>query len=432
MPLDVHFLTSSSGLPTVDPVGAITHLESLTAAKEPKGAVIKLYLKNFNLFNDTFGYAYGSLLLEQVYAFLSTLADGCVHRYGGVEFLILLDGASDRQAAQITKRIQARFESTWCIQEMVCICLVSMGLVFYSQEMHNVPDLIKRVEYATSEASRKGDPHVLTIFDYELQQAVRRRQRISQLIGKALQEHQVEIRYRPTFCVEKGIFTRADCYLRMVSPELGIVSAAELIPVAEDSGQICAINRYAIRAVCCQIRRLLKEKIGFESISMPVSPMQLLQEHFVEDMAEILREYRIPQGYFSIELAESAMINSIGRISMIMQELSAIGVEIVLNDFGTGYFGIHNILDFPVDVVKLDRLFVWQLETNPRSGHLIEGLIHIAHNLGLKLIAEGVETGNQVALLMAYGCRYEQGFYYSATVEPDALSTLLGKKPKAL
>jgi EAL domain-containing protein (putative c-di-GMP-specific phosphodiesterase class I) len=118
-------------------------------------------------------------------------------------------------------------------------------------------------------------------------------------------------------------------------------------------------------------------------------------------------------------------------VSEVLQKLSALGIELVLNDFGTGYSGINNILDLPVQALKLERMFVWQLETNPRSGALIEGLIQIAQNLGLNLIAEGVETENQVTLLKKYGCKLEQGFYYSATVASERLCEVLGRGREA-
>ncbi len=216
--------------------------------------------------------------------------------------------------------------------------------------------------------------------------------------------------------------------MRVFVKGVGLVGSAEFIPIAEDSGQIRAIQYYALEHVCSTIAELLAAGKEFESIALPVSPVLFLQEDFLDEVRRLKEQYHIPDGKLALEIRESVLTTAYLNINIVMQVLSDMGVELILNDFGSGYSGISSILELPVNVLKLERMFVWQLETNPRAGVVIDGLIHIAKNLGLKLIAEGVETENQIQKLASFGCEYEQGFYYAPTVEKSLLMQIFGSE----
>lgn len=416
-----------SGLEKPTPERLIEELEQILEMPRPKGAVVKVYLENFRQFNDTFGFQYGEKLLGEIHEFLKTIPNGRVFRFGGVEFVLLLDGAGYGPVERAYTAVQERFESPWHLDGMDYMCSTSIGVVLYPGEAATVDQVVKGLEYAVAEAAAQGQ-NAVAMYDGKAREKVARRQRVAKLLDDALKNGGLDVRYRPTFNLEEKAFSRAECYLRIVASEMDVIGAAELLPVAEDSGLICQVNRFAIRKACEEIKALVQKNVPFESLAVLISPVQFLQEHFLDEMQEMLDEYGIPPKKLAFELSESVLVNSLNRVRVVMQELSEMGIEFVLNEFGTGYSGINNILDLPVDVVKLERMFVWQLETNPRSGCLIDGLIRIAHGLGLKLIAEGVETQNQVDRLAEYGCRYEQGFYYSATVEGSELQEILGKK----
>lgn len=418
--------SSGDGLDSPNSALCAEELTKILAEKKAHGAILKLYLENFKLFNDTFGRDYAEMFLRQVISFLRGIENTRVFRSAGVEFVLILEQQNFMRANDVAQIIREKFERAWRIGDMDYMCAVSLGLVFYPDFADTAEELLKSLDYAVSEASQKGQ-NALAVFDSGLQKKLYRRRKIAKLINEAVATEALEIRFRPTLRVEDGVFARAECYLQINSAEFGVIGAAEFIPIAEDSGQICAVNNYAIRRACEEIRRLLDDNVDFESIAVPVSPVQFLQEQFLQELKTILDIYRVPPKKLAFEITESVLINSLQQINIIMQELAEIGIEFILNEFGTGYSGVNNILDLPVDVLKLERLFVWQMETNPRSCYLIEGLIQIARNLGLKLIAEGVETENQVNLLKEYGCSYEQGFYYSPTVDAKGLHDILGK-----
>ncbi|MEY8355897.1 EAL domain-containing protein [Lachnospiraceae bacterium 54-53] len=171
---------------------------------------------------------------------------------------------------------------------------------------------------------------------------------------------------------------------------------------------------------------LQKQLLRRQTIALPVSPVLFLQEDFLSEVKKAMETYGIPRGKLALEIQESALTMAYLNINVMLQQLQEMGVEIILNEFGSGYSGISNILDLPVDTLKLERLFIWQLETNPGSRHIIKGLVRMARDLDLNIIAEGLETENQVQILTGAGCNYQQGFYYSPTLEKDSLLRILG------
>ena len=206
-----------------------------------------------------------------------------------------------------------------------------------------------------------------------------------------------------------------------------MVGSGDFIPVAEDSGQIRLLEYFALEQAGKCISELLEAGIPFESIALPISSVLFLQEDFLTMVAQIIEKYHIPPKKLAIEVQESIFVTAYLNVNVVMQELSEMGVELILNDFGSGYSGITTILDLPIDTVKLDRMFIWQLETNADSAHIIEGLIQIARQLELGIIAEGIETENQLRYLNSFKCTLQQGFYYSPTVSSDVLKQILGQ-----
>lgn len=396
------------------------------SSRRQRGYLLKLYLEDFKAFNEMFGYHSGDLLLQEIVRFLGSKVPGRVCRYGGVEFIIPLEKLDYIQANELAASILERFESSWKIEDIDCLCSASAGLVAYPEIADNAESALKMLDHAVREAAIVGQNQV-AVFDSAMAKKVYRRQHIAGQLKTAIQDSSIEIRYRPTYSVETGKFTWADTYLRLHSPEFGIISASEFLPIAEDTGLVYSINQYVIQSVCRLIRELMDEQAEFEGIAVQISPIQLLQERFVDDVAAFLEKHDIPAEKLGLEVTESTLINSFQIANINMQALSNMGVKLILNEFGTGYSGINNILSLPVDVLKLERMFVWELETDPRSAYLFEGLIQIAHKLNLKVAAEGVETENQNILLKQYQCNYLQGFYYSPTVERAELKGLLGQ-----
>lgn len=393
--------------------------------KKNRGVILKIYLENFKRLNEIFGYDYCEKLLEQVIDFLNEATHCHVYRHVGVEFVLVLEQVSQGDAGRMADEITERFESAWKIDGTDCMCSVQIGMCAYPGYSSDMADMMKCLDLALTKAIEIG-PNQSMMYDSTLRQESLRRHTIAHYLQTSLENKEIEIRFRPTYNIEEKCFTRAEFYMRIFIQGLGMVGSGDFIPVAEDSGQIRLIEYFALDQVGQCISDLLEEGIEFESIALPISSVLFLQEDFLTMVSQIMEKYNIPPKKLAIEVQESIFITAYLNVNVVMQELAEMGVEIILNDFGSGFSGITTILDLPIDTVKLDRMFVWQLETNSESAHIIDGLIQIARHLELGIIAEGIETENQLRYLNDFKCTLQQGFYYSPTVSSDVLKQILG------
>lgn len=411
--------------PAPDRAGCLARLDAELADPKNKGAAMKIYLESFKTLNDTFGYAFGELLLAEVADYLRRQPGCTVYRYLGVEFVILMEHGTYGQAAELADRLGDRFSQVWTINGTDCLCPVHIGIATYPGVAQNGDDLIKMLDQAVNESDDVG-PNTYIVYDSQFHAKVQRRHQIAGMIQEAVRCDQFEFYYNPVYCRSRESFVRAESSIRLFVPGVGPVSAAEFLPLAEDSGQVVEFQYYAIEKVCAVIRELLDLGVEFESIALPVSAVLFFQMDMTDKISRLIDKYEVPPKKLALKINESVLTTAYLNANIAMQELSDLGVELILSNFGTGYSGISSILDLPVDVVKLERMFIWQLEISERSGCLIEGLIGIANKLGMKIIAEGVETENQLDKLAEYHCDYEQGFYYSARVSKEKLIQMLG------
>lgn len=396
------------------------HLSEVMDTPSDRGVVLKVYIENFKRLNQVFGYDYCENLLSQILAYLKEKTGKPVYHYIGVEYIMILDQYSQGQASDLAEEIAEQFDHAWKVNGTDCLCSVQMGMCSYPGHAATPDELLKCLDLAVLRAE-EGGPNQAIMFDSTLQKQLLRRHTIALYLKTAIEKEEMEVRYRPTLNMETGKFSRAEFYMRIFIKGLGLIGASEVLPIAEDSGQIRSLEYFALDKVGQCIAKLTEAGKEFDSIALPISSILFLQEDFLDEVRRVIDTYQIPKGKLAIEIQESALTTAYLNINIMLQELSDMGVELVLNEFGSGYSGVATILELPVNTLKLERLFVWQLETNPKSRCVIEGLIHIAKDLDLNIIAEGVETENQVNILTNAGCDYQQGFYYSPTLEQDTL-----------
>ena len=425
----VDFTTKNTDLTVkLEREDCINHLNQALSSNE-RGVVLKLYIENFKQLNQLLGYEYCEHLLSQILSFLKEVSGKNVYHYIGVEYILILDHNTQSQAMSLVKEISDRFDHAWKISGTDCLCSIQMGLCTYPGHADSSDQMLKCLDLAVLRAGEAG-PNQAVIFDSALQNQLLRRQTIALYLKTALEKEEVEIRYRPTVMTDTDTFARAELVMRIFVKGLGLVGSGEFMPVAEDSGQIRALLYYALEKVCQCIRNAEDAGCEYESIALLVSPVLFLQEDFIDELKRMIDSYEIPRGKLALELKESALTMGYLNLNVMLQKLADMGIELILNEFGSGYSSISSILDLPVHTLKLERLFVWQLETNEKSKHIIDGLVRMANDLNLTIIAEGVETENQVSVLSEAGCTYQQGFYYSASINPDTLIHILGKNRK--
>lgn len=389
------------------------------------GVVLKVYLENFKRMNQLFGFEYCEELLDNILDFLEQKTRCKVYRYVGVEFIIILRDRTMGEASRLAEQLIDRFEYSWTVGDTDCLCSIRLGLCAYPGYPTNAGEMLKCLDLAVSHAAEmEGSQYA--VYDMKLHTRFQRRQVITRYLSTAFANNEVEVRYRPTYDIEKGRFTRAEFYMRVFVKDIGMVGSSEFLPIAEDTGQIRTVEYYALDRVAAMIHQLIEKGTEFDSIAIMISPVLLLQGDFLDEVGRVIRTYDIPAGKLAIEIEEYAVSMAYVNIMVLMQELAELGVELILNNFGSGYSGLARILELPVDTLKFDRMFVWQLETDPQSAPVLEGLAQIARKIGKKLIAEGVETQNQTDVLKQFGCYMQQGFYFAPTLPEKDVFTVLG------
>lgn len=391
-----------------------------------QGVVMKFYIENFKQMNELFGFSYCEELLKEILEYFREETGSIVYRYVGVEFITILQGRTQGQAMRLAESILDRFSQSWKIDGTDCMCSCQIGLCSYPGYADSADQLLKCLDLAVSRAAETGI-NQYAVYDTKLHAAFLRKQVIAKYIGTALENHELEIRFRPTYNTKEERFIRAEYYMRMFVKDVGMVGSAEFVPIAEDTGQISSVEYYALERVAQEIAELERKGVEYESIAVPVSPVLLIQENFVATVQSMIEKYQIPSGKLAVEIDEYALTTAPVTIEIVMEQLKELGVELILNNFGSGYSGISKILELPVDTLKFERMFMWQLETDPRSEPIVECLIKAADKLGKRLIAEGVETQRQLDILEKFGCIYQQGFYYSPTIPQELLAGVLGK-----
>lgn len=391
-----------------------------------QGVVMKFYIENFKRMNELFGFSYCEELLKAILEYLREKTGCTVYRYVGVEFIAILRSRTQGQAVRLAEEILDRFSQSWKIDGTDCMCSCQIGLCSYPGYASSADEILKCLDLAVSKAAETG-MNQYAIYDSKLHAAHLRKQAIAKYISTALENHELEIRFRPTYNTQENRFVRAEYYMRMFVKDIGMVGSAEFVPIAEDTGQISSVEYYALERVAQEIAELEKKGIEYESIAVPVSPVLIIQENFVDTVQSMIEKYQIPSGKLAVEIDEYALTTTPVIIEIVMQQLKDLGVELILNNFGSGYSGISKILELPVDTLKFERMFMWQLETNPKSEPIVECLIKAADKLGKRLIAEGVETQRQLDILAKFGCAYQQGYYYSPTIPQELLVNVLGK-----
>lgn len=391
-----------------------------------QGVVMKVYIENFKRMNDLFGFEHCNELLVMVKDYLEKKTNCAVFRNVGVEFIIILRNRSLKDAQETAEQIIERFEQSWIVEDKKYFCTVQIALCAYPGFPTSANELLKCLDLAVLQGTDQGSNQVV-VYDNELHRQYLRRQAIAKHLSTAIAQDQVEINYRPIYSQRRGRFTRAEFLMRIFIPDAGMVSSTEYLPIAEDTGQIRMVEYYALNQAAATIARLLEEGKKFESIAVPISPSLLLHGDFVEEVSQVIEDYRIPPKKLALEIDEFAASTAYCDISILLQNLSWLGVELILDNFGSGSTGLSWVFELPMDTLKFSQSFVQQLENNAKSRPVNEGLVQIARRMKKKLIASGVDSQRQKDLLDRLGCDMQQGAFYTPVMPEKELMAILSK-----
>ena len=378
-------------------------------------AVAFIDLDSFKSINDSYGHEYGDDLLCQVAEAMRGVlrADDTVCRLGGDEFVVLIEAPGN--GARIGRTIERLFSCVgryYTIGEYQTYVTWSCGVVVYPRDGADMQSLLKHADTAMYAAKMQG-PNRYEFYDAAMSAEVGEQLALRDDLRLALERGQLELYYQPIVDAWSGRIASAEALLRWNHPDRGLLSPLHFIEVAEQTGLIDPIGDWVIREALRMAGQWRSRGGGEVTVHVNVSAHQLKQAGFAQRVEAALRDEGLPPGTLDLEMTESALIDDAERALALLGGLKAIGVKIALDDFGTGFSSLSYLRRLPVDTIKIDKAFVDGLANGERDGALVEVILTLGERLGNDVIAEGVETAEQLDWLLAHGCRYLQGYYFS-------------------
>jgi len=347
-----------------------------------------------------------------------------VCRIGGDEFAIILESGSmaggDSVAAKMLDALTAPFE----IDVHEIYVTASVGISIYPDDAPDMETLMRNADTAMYQAKGKGK-NAYEEFHPELDQRVQKRLSLETKLRKALERGELQLYYQPQIGLKDSRLVGLETLLRWNHPELGMVSPAEFIPLAEESGLIVQIGRWAIRTACKQVAAWREAGLGDVHVSVNLSARQTKDAYLVHDIVSSLREAGMRPSQLELEITETVLMENVHANVELLNKLQTAGIRLSIDDFGTGYSSMAYLKRFPIDQVKIDRTFVRDIPGDGDDEAITTAIIAMAHSLGLSVVAEGVETETQLQFLRNAGCDIMQGYYFAEAKPPEQVEVFL-------
>jgi len=401
--------------------------------REQKLAVALLDLDRFKHVNESLDHRVGDLLLQAV----ADRIRGClrsadlVARLGGDEFAVLLHGSiSEEVATTVANKIHSVLVRPFVIQAHEIFVSASMGITLYPDHGVTADDLLKRADSAMYGAKDHGND--FRFYDPSLEEAISRRMALEHDIRRALENQDFLVYYQPVLELTGNTVVGAEALIRWRHPERGIVSPGEFIELAESTGLVLPLGEWVLRAACAQFTAWQLAELEPGRISVNLSGRQLQQRDFVDMVARILNQTNLEARHLTLEITETVLLRDPDSTLEILRELRAMGVQLSVDDFGTGYSSLSYLKDLPIDVIKIDRSFVQDICTNRYDAAMLRGIVELAHGLGLKVVAEGVERTAQREFLAQHRCDMIQGFVLSEPLSGPVYEQRVLRRREAL
>jgi diguanylate cyclase (GGDEF)-like protein/PAS domain S-box-containing protein len=405
----------------------ITQAIALAQRHTKEVAVLFLDLDGFKYINDSLGHPVGDKLLQSVAGRLADCirASDTVSRQGGDEFVVLLSEVAQPEDAAISaRRILQAVARPHSIDQHDLHITTSIGVSVFPDDGLDADTLIKNADTAMYQAKENGRQS-FQFFKPAMNVRAVERQSIEEGLRRALERREFALHYQPKINLMTGAIAGAEALVRWMHPTRGLVSPAEFIPVAEDCGLILPIGAWVLREACRQARAWMDAGLPLTSMAVNVSALEFRHEGFLDGVSAILGETNLDPRSLELELTESVLMKHAASAATILQTLRERGVRVAVDDFGTGYSSLSYLRKLPVDAVKIDQSFVRQISTAGDDTTIVKAVIGMARGLRLRVIAEGVETLEELAFLRAYRCEEAQGYYFSRPVPARQLAMLL-------
>ncbi|HEY7164732.1 MAG TPA: EAL domain-containing protein [Candidatus Binatia bacterium] len=405
-----------------------------------RAAVLHIGLDHFKKINDTLGHAAGDQLLSHVAqrlaACLSAGAGGpnkgseaepLVARVGGDEFNILLPELErPEDAATFASKVLAAMREPFQIEGREFFMTLSVGMAIFPEDAENGHTLLKNAGVALNQAKREGRN------DYQFYSPGMNAKAIERLsmtnhLRRALEREELVPMYQPKVDIRTGRIIGAELLLRWYHPELGSVSPAEFIPLAEESGLIVPFGEWVLRAACKQNRTWQSAGLASIRIAVNVSARQFRDHGFLRSVAEVLDETGLDPRNLMLEITENVIMEAARENLEVLDQIKAMGIKLSIDDFGTGYSSLSYLNQLPLDELKIDRSFIKEIRSEFDEAPIVTAIVAMAHSLGLSVVVEGVETEAQLALVTRQGCDHYQGYLFSKPVTTEEFTGMLSQ-----
>jgi diguanylate cyclase (GGDEF)-like protein/PAS domain S-box-containing protein len=399
-------------------------LEETLNKSNCKGAVLFLDLDRFKMINDTLGHSSGDKLLAQVakrFSTIESLKPAFISRYGGDEFIIVIEDTSDvEKIKKIAEDLIYNLPQPFYCDNGEMYISVSIGISLFPYDGSDVETLIKTADVAMYSAKDAGR-NTYRLYNKKLHEMHYISMELERDLRKALDEDQLTLHYQPKYKLSNEQVVATEALLRWIHPKKGIISPLEFIPLAEDTGLIIPIGNWVLKEACKQTRKWVVEGWTEVKTAVNVSVLQFQQDDFITVLKSILTETNLSPHHLELEITESVLRKK-GSLK-ILNDIKEIGITIAIDDFGTGYSSLSELKYLPIDAIKIDKSFVDDINTKDES--IVKTIIQLGQNLKFDLVAEGIETKDQLEFLRSVNCHYGQGYYYSKPVPPELLFELV-------
>ncbi|MFZ3587755.1 putative bifunctional diguanylate cyclase/phosphodiesterase [Bacillus sp. DJP31] len=425
---------SLTGLPNRHQLGLFLEEALEKADKEQEQlAVLFMDLDRFKLINDTFGHHFGDKFLYKVSERIQLSLSDQEHffRQGGDEFVIVIEKATRPIVMETAENILAILTDPFYLDNLEIFTSTSIGISFYPLDGPNVETLLANADKAMYTAKEKGK-NTSQFYTEEIEDSFSWKMELDSGLRKALINEEFSLYYQPQIDLETIQIIGFEALLRWEHPTYGFIAPDEFIPLAEENGMIIPIGKWVLQTACQQLADW--NRIGFDNldIAINVSARQFQHGDFVQTVKDVLKATSLDPNFLELEITES-MVHNIDETMKILQSLKKLGVKISIDDFGTGYSSLSYLENLPIDYIKIDKSFVDKIQNDDQKYAMIRTIIDMGNNLEFKVIAEGIETENQLAFLKKQKCHYGQGYLFGKPLPAqDAFQVLQTAKVKEL
>lgn len=392
-------------------------------------ALLMVDIDNLKLINETLGHHNGDKIIQSVASRLSnTIRDtDTLSRSGGDEFSMIIENINHlADVGVMAAKFSQAIEHKMTIQDQEIHVKASIGISIYPQDGTNIGSLLSHADAALYRAKDKGG-NAYEFYSPELGKKANRRLSLENNLRKAIENDQLVVYYQPKVNLSTGIASGMEALVRWNHPEQGIIPPDEFIPIAEETGLIIPLGQQVIEKSCTQFKKWLDASVPVNNISINVSARQFREQDLVSTFKKCLSQHQLDASNIELELTESTLLKNEDNAKKILNQLHDMGITISIDDFGTGYASLAYLKRLPIDILKIDRSFTDGILHDPDDIAIVKAIYGLARGLGLKLVAEGIETNEQLIKLTEMGVDYGQGYFWSPPLPSDQYLNLLEK-----